>query len=179
MIRRSVLASPTGANTWRLGATRIPIGLWPETPTPAIPTRWTVASRPKAPAQLPVDIFTTADEAVIRAALPGVDPEQIEISVHQNTVTIGAQLPAMSGSDTDRVTWLVSELGGGALQRTLRLPFDIQADQVEAQFANGMLQIVLPKPQTEKPHRISVQVRPELNYELEAGENEEGTFAAD
>ena len=126
-----------------------------------------------------MDVFTTANEAVIRAALPGVDPEHIEISVHQNTVTISAQLPAMNSSEADRVTWLVSELGGGPLRRTIRLPFEVQAQQVEAQFANGMLQIALPKPEAEKPHRISVHVRPGLEYELGASENEQGAFAAD
>lgn len=179
MIRRTVLASPTGANAWRVGAATIPVGLWPQPPTPTLPTRWTVAARPKAPAQLPVDVFTTADEAVIRAALPGVDPEQIEISVHQNTVTISSQLPTLKSSEADRVTWLVSELGGGSLQRTIQLPFQIEEQEVEAQFANGMLQIVLPKHEAEKPHRISVQVRSDLNYQLRAGENEAGAFAAD
>ena len=179
MIRRTILASPTGASVRRFAPTADPFGLWSQIPAPVFTSRWAVETRPKAPTQLPVDVFTTTNEAVIRAALPGVDPEQLELSIHQNTVTIQAELPTIKSSEADRVTWLVSELGGGTLQRTIRLPFEVDADRVEAQFANGMLQIVLPKPEAEKPHRITVQVRPELEYELTAGNQEEESFAAD
>jgi HSP20 family protein len=128
---------------------------------------------------LPVDVFATAEEAVIRAALPGVHPDEIEVSVFQNTVTISAQLPNRNKPEADRVTWLVAELGTGSFQRTIRLPFEIDEQHVEAQFANGMLQLVLPKVEAEKPHQIPVQVRTELNYELESGVSEEESFAAD
>jgi HSP20 family protein len=130
--------------------------------------------------QLPIDAFTTSDEAVIRAALPGVNPNDIEVSVFQNTVSISAQLPAQQKPDAEPMTWLVAELGTGSFQRSIRLPFQVDEARVEAQYANGMLQLVLPKVEAEKPHRISVQARPELTYELAAGEtSEQESFAAD
>jgi HSP20 family protein len=145
-----------------------------------LPTRWSVTPQPKAVTQLPIDAFTTADQAVIRAALPGVNPDDIEVSVVQNIVSISAQLPAQQKPDAEQMTWLVSELGNGSFQRSVRLPFQVDEDRVEAQYANGMLQLVLPKVEAEKPHRISVQVRPELSYELAAGERKEDeSFAAD
>ena len=179
MIRRTVIATPVNAGTRGVGFPAFPVGFWPQSSAAALPSRWTVGALPKTPAQLPVDVFTTENEAVVRAALPGVDPEHIEISAHQDTVTISAQLPDTKTVEADNITWLVAELGCGAFQRTIRLPFQIQEEQVEAQFANGLLQIVLPKHEAEKPHRISVQVRQDLKYELGAGESEKGTFAAD
>lgn len=128
---------------------------------------------------LPVDVFTSKDQAVIRAALPGVHPEQIDVSVYQNTVTISAELPPAAAYQSDQVTWHISELGRGTLQRTIRLPFPIEEENVEAQFANGMLQLILPRLEADKPHRIPIEVRPELTHELTAGEGGEESFAAD
>jgi HSP20 family protein len=147
---------------------------------PPFATRWATVPQPKAVSQLPIDVFTGSEQAVVRAALPGVHPEQIEVSVYENTVTISAQLPARTTPDGEQVTWLVAELGSGSFQRTIQLPFQIEEQKVEAEFANGLLQLTLPKVEAEKPHRISIQVRPELNYELGSGESEEDeSFAAD
>ncbi len=179
MIRRTVLTSPAGRHI-AYSATNTPAFVWPQTPVPTFSTRWSAVPRPKAASPLPIDVFTGSDQAVIRAALPGVRPEDIEVSVYENTVTIAAQLPARSTPESEHVSWLVAELGTGSFQRTITLPFQIQEQEVEAEFANGLLQLTLPKVEAEKPHRISIQVRPELNYELGSGESQEDdSFAAD
>lgn len=179
MIRRTVLTSPTGRRI-ALGTANAPVSIWPQMPVPQFSTRWSAAPQAKAAGPLPVDVFTASDQAVIRAALPGVNPEDVEVSVYENTVTISAKLPTRSTPDGQQVTWLVAELGSGSFERTIRLPFQIEEEQVEAQFANGLLQLILPKVEAEKPHRVSIQVRPELTYELGSGESEEdASFAAD
>jgi HSP20 family protein len=178
MIRRTLLASPTGRRA-RLSTTPLPVSIWPQTPVPPFPTRWSVTLQPKAVTQLPIDAFTTAEEAVIRAALPGVNPENIEVSVYQNMVSISAQQSTHDKPEGEQLTWLVAELGNGSFQRTIRVPFQVDEERVEAQYANGMLQLVLPKVEAEQPHRISVQVRSELSYELTVGETQEEPFAAD
>jgi HSP20 family protein len=179
MIRRTVLVSPTGARTRKVSGAAIPVSFWPQAPVPPLPSRWTQPAQPTMAPALPVDVFTTDEQAIIRAALPGVHPEQIEVSVHQNMVRIEAQLPASSAYQSDQVTWHISELGRGSLVRTIQLPFRIEEQGVEAQFANGMLQLILPRLETDKPHRVSVQVRPELTHELTAGEGGDEAFAAD
>lgn len=75
MIRRTVLSAPTGR---RARLSTPPVSIWPQTPVPPFPTRWSVTPQPKPVTPLPIDAFTTSDEAVIRAALPGVNPEAIE-----------------------------------------------------------------------------------------------------
>ena len=179
MIRQTVRTTPTRYGNQRYSAFAVPVSFWPQATAPSLPNRGSSPSQSKSGLQLPVDVFTTEDEAVVRAALPGVHPESIDVSVSRNTVTIRAELPALQAPDAARITWMVSELGGGTVQRTIRLPFQIEEEAVEAQIANGMLQLVLPKIEAEKPHRITIQVRPELNYELEAGESDEESFAAD
>ena len=179
MIRRTVLTSPTGRRI-AIGAANAPVAVWPQMPVPPLSTRWSATPQPKAASPLPVDVFTATDQAVIRAALPGVNPEDVDVSVFENTVTISAKLPTRSMPDGEQVTWLVAELGTGSFERTIRLPFQIEEEQVEAQFANGLLQLILPKVEAEKPHRVSIQVRPELTYELGSGESQEdAAFAAD
>jgi HSP20 family protein len=179
MIRRTVLTAPTGRRI-ALSTANVPVSVWPQTPLPSFSTRWSTAPQPKAASQLPIDVFTGSDQAVIRAALPGVHPEQIEVSVYENTVTISAQLPTRNTPEGEQVTWLVAELGTGSFQRTIQLPFQIEEQEVQAEFANGLLQLILPKVEAEKPHRISIQVRPELSYELGSGESQEDeSFAAD
>jgi HSP20 family protein len=177
MIRRTVFTAQ-GVPQTRRGATgAFPVHIWPQASIPAFPTRWTTPAPARTAVELPVDVFTTSDAAIIRAALPGVDPEQLEVSVYRDTVTIGAQYPAMPAPEGESVTWLVSELGSGTYKRTIRLPFQIEEQQVTAEFANGLLQLTLPKIEAEKPHRVAVQVRPGLTYELGAGDDE--SFAAD
>ena len=179
MIRRTVLTSPTGRRV-ALGSANVPVSLWPQMAAPPFSTRWVASPRPKAASQLPVDVFAASDQVVIRAALPGVHPDDIEVSVHENMVTISAQLSGRTTPDGEQVTWLVAELGSGSFQRTITLPFQIEEQKVEAELANGLLQLTLPKVEAEKPHRISIQVRPEPNYELGSGEQqEEESFVAD
>ena len=85
-----------------------------------------------------------------------------------------------STPEGEQVTWLVAELGTGSFQRTIQLPFQIDEQKVEAEFANGLLQLILPKVEAEKPYRVSIQVRPELSYELGSGATQEDeSFAAD
>lgn len=178
MIRRTVLSTPTGRVAF--SAASAPNPTWPQVPVPPFPTRWSVIPQTKAARQLPIDVFTSSDRAVIRAALPGVHPDGIEVAVHENTVTISAQHPSRSTPAGEQVNWLVAELGNGTFQRTIQLPFEIEEQRVEAEFANGLLQLVLPKVEVEKPHRIAIQVRPELSYELDSGESQEDeSFAAD
>ncbi len=179
MIRRTVLTSPAGTRARKMSGATIPVSFWPQTPRAAFEARPANPARiPLAPA-LPVDVFTSSDRAVVRAALPGVHPEQIDVSVYRNTVTIRAEQPSAANWQSDQITWHVAELGHGSLERTIRLPFLVEEQNVEAQFANGMLQLSLPRLEADKPHRISVQVRPDLSPELTAGDSEEESFAAD
>lgn len=180
MIRRTILTSQGAPKMQRRASAAFPTTFWSPGSAFAAPTRWATPVPPRATSELPVDVVTTNDQAIIRAALPGVDAEHLEVSVYRDTVSIAAQLPAMPTPEGEGATWLVSELGRGAFKRTIRLPFQIEEGSVVAEYSNGLLQLTLPKVEAEKPRRISVQVRSDPSYELEAGErHQDETFAAD
>lgn len=103
---------------------------------------------------LAIDLDGTPDHFVIRTMLPGVPPEDVDITCHESTVTIRATVPPVErGQD---VTPLVRELGVGAFARTVRLPDPIDADKVETSFADGILTLVLPKAEWSKPKKIAI-----------------------
>ncbi|MDQ2785527.1 MAG: Hsp20/alpha crystallin family protein [Chloroflexota bacterium] len=103
---------------------------------------------------LPVDLDGSADRFVIRAMLPGVKPEDVDITCHESTLTIRATVtPVARGDD---VTPLVRELGVGTFARTVRLPDPIDAERVETTLVDGILTLTLPKAEWSKPKKITV-----------------------
>jgi HSP20 family protein len=87
------------------------------------------------------------------AELPGVDKDELEVQVHQDTLTLrGGRPPA-----TDRPqAYHRRERRSGAFTRTLQLPYRIDPERIEAQLENGMLRLSLPRPSEDKPRRIAV-----------------------
>ena len=108
---------------------------------------------------IPLDVFETEDAVVMLAAVPGIAPEQIEITVNQGTVTLSGQVPNVAESESGkRATWHLHELPSGKFRRTLTLPFEIDAARAEANFEHGMLRLQLPKAEAAKPRQIKVTV---------------------
>lgn len=90
------------------------------------------------------------------AEVPGVEKDQLEISVTGSTFTLSGSRKtpeAESGSPIHRL-----ERFGGEFRRTLDLPFDIESDQVKASLRNGILQVRLPRAERDKPRKIQVEV---------------------
>jgi len=124
--------------------------------TAETPTRRTLSSRAWV-ASVPVDVYSTSDHAVVIAALPGLSPDDVEISVHQNTVTISGALRNVAESDDAKdATWYVSELSSGDFRRSITLPFHVDADRTTAWSENGILRITLPKVESAKARKITV-----------------------
>lgn len=108
---------------------------------------------------LPLDIYETPDAVVMLAAVPGIDPEAIEITVNQSTVTLSGQVPnAAESEDGTGATWYVHELPHGRFRRTLTLPVELDAAGAEATFQHGMLRLRLPKAERAKPRQIKVTI---------------------
>lgn len=93
-----------------------------------------------------------------QVALPGVAPDNIELTVRQNTLTVKVSLPEPLSEDLRKnATYLLREFGAGEYTRTVTLPKDVDADVVEAHCENGILTIVVPIAQHAQPRRIAVQ----------------------
>ncbi len=107
-------------------------------------------------ARLPLDVRTTSDALVVEAALPGVKPEDVEITVENGTLTIRAEDRAeRSGEESG---WLLREISHGTVMRTVTLPTGLEADKAEATFEHGVLTLHIPRAERVKPRQI--QIRP-------------------
>jgi HSP20 family protein len=107
-------------------------------------------------ARLPLDVRSTADSLLVEADLPGIRPEDVDITVENGTLTIRAE-DSSERSETQG-DWLVREIARGGVMRTVTLPTGLEADKAEATFENGVLKLRIPKAEQVKPRQI--QIRP-------------------
>ncbi len=117
-------------------------------------------------ARLPLDVRTTPDDLLVEAALPGVKPEDVDITVDNNTLTIRAEdRSERSGEESG---WLVREIARGSVMRTVTLPTGLEAEKTEATFEHGVLRLRIPRAEQVKPRQI--QIRPMTGGEAAAVE---------
>jgi HSP20 family protein len=107
---------------------------------------------------VPIDVYATPDEAVVIAAVPGLNPEHLEITYTDNTLTLFGSVPgAVDSEQSKNATWYVHELWSGQFQRTVTLPFEVDAGKAEASFEHGIVRITLPKAEWAKPQKIAIK----------------------
>ena len=106
------------------------------------------------PDSIPIDLVDHDDNFEIRAALPGVKPEDVEVTVQGERVTVRAEL--RGGEEQRGENWLMREHHYGQLQRSITLPTPVSSDNTEAHMENGVLLLRLPKLQGEHARRIAV-----------------------
>jgi HSP20 family protein len=92
---------------------------------------------------------------VIQFALPGVDPKAVEVSLMDNFLTVKGERKA--NHDPTGKDYFVREVAYGAFQRSVTLPEGVDAAQVEAKYANGMLEVRVPAPRAATPRMIEVK----------------------
>jgi HSP20 family protein len=108
------------------------------------------------PASYPVmNVWSNEDGAVVTAELPGVEAEDIEISVVGDTLTLSGNRPADELEDGEK--FHRRERGYGKFNRSFKLPFRIETDQIEASFDKGVLHISVPRSEADKPKKIDVK----------------------
>lgn len=113
--------------------------------------------RPGAGAEEPaLDMYQTADDVVIKASLPGVKPEDVDVTITGDTVTIKGE--TKTEEEIKREDYLYQERRYGAFSRSVRLPGSLQTDKAEAVFENGVLKLTIPKAEESKPKTVKVKV---------------------
>ena len=116
------------------------------------PTAWSgVAAGQLA---VPVDLWETKDAYHLRADLPGLTPEDLEINVTGDTVQLSGEQRTQTDASNDG--WLRQERRTGKFQRTFTLPMQIESSNVSATFTNGVLELVLPKAESVKPKTVKI-----------------------
>jgi HSP20 family protein len=103
--------------------------------------------------RLPLDVFTTPEEIVIVASLPGLTPDEVNIVINGDRLTIRGELrPPL-----ENVDYLFQERAYGPFSRTLTLNVPVNTEQAEAAFENGVLTLTLPKAEESKRKTIEVK----------------------
>ncbi len=102
--------------------------------------------------RLPLDAYVTPEEIVVMANMPGVKPEDVEITLEGDTLTIRGKRPG----PLENVNYVLQERNYGEFQRTLTINVPVDADKAEAKFENGLLVLSIPKAEAVKPKTIQV-----------------------
>jgi len=111
------------------------------------------ANRPWSPA---VDIFETEDAVTLKADLPDVKTEDIDIRVENGTMTLKGS--RKFEKDENAKGYHRIERSYGEFVRSFAVPSSVETDKVEAQYKNGVLTITLPKKETAKPRQVKVAI---------------------
>lgn len=104
---------------------------------------------------LPLDVLSTEEALVITANVPGVDPEDVDISIEGDTLTIRGEFKRNDAQPSDNL--LMQERYHGPFRRVLTLNIPVQADKAEAVFKDGVLTLTLPKADKIRPKVIKVK----------------------
>jgi len=105
----------------------------------------------------PVDIYQTEHELVVRASVPGVQPDDLQIAVLNGVLSLKGEHKTQEQRE-DKGQWLRQEIRYGAFERSFELPFPVQADKAAANFEHGILTVRLPKAEEAKPKQIKINV---------------------
>ncbi|MBN1431060.1 MAG: Hsp20/alpha crystallin family protein [Anaerolineae bacterium] len=104
-----------------------------------------------------LDMYETNDAVVVKAAIPGIKSEDINITISGELLTIQGE--TRQEEETKESTYYIREQQYGTFSRTLNLPTAVVADKAEAEFENGILKLTLPKAEEVKPKVISVKAK--------------------
>ena len=113
--------------------------------SPAPLSRWNPA----------VDVYQDKEQFTVVLELPGLKKEEIEISLHDDTLTISGERKREESSEQEFLT----ERSYGKFQRSFILPTAVDAEKVKASYKDGLLQVVLPKGEEVKPKQIEVALK--------------------
>jgi HSP20 family protein len=102
----------------------------------------------------PVNIFEKKGDLVIVAELPGIKKESLQLQVKENTVKLAGERTINYG---DNISYHRVERNSSKFDRTLKLPINVEADKVKAEYKDGLLVIFLPRAESDKPRQITIQ----------------------
>jgi len=104
-----------------------------------------------------LDVYQTPSEIVVKAALPGVKPEDVNIDITGDTLTIKGESKAEQ--EVKREDYLYQERRYGAFSRSVLLPGGLKSDKAEATIEDGVLTLTIPKAEEVKPKAIKVKAK--------------------
>lgn len=113
--------------------------------------------RPEGASFPAVDMYETEGEVMVKASLPGMKPEEVDITITGNALEIRGE--TKEETEEKRGDYYYKERSYGSFQRSLTLPVEIKANEAEATFENGVLMLKLPKAEQAKARQIKIQAK--------------------
>jgi HSP20 family protein len=102
----------------------------------------------------PMDLVETDDHLVLRADLPGLDSDDVNIEVKDGVLTVSGERKTEHEERADGFYRVERAFGG--FSRSMSLPQDVDAERIDASFDKGVLEVRIPKPEERKPHRVEI-----------------------
>lgn len=103
-----------------------------------------------------LDVIQRPDEIVVKASVPGVKPDTIDLSIEDNILTIRAE--RKPDFEDEQSVYLIQERPAGSFYRALRLPETVDANKIQSTYENGVLTINLPKAEEKKKKQIKIEI---------------------
>lgn len=123
-------------------------------PSPMLGERWPFPMvSMKAPS---LDVFEEKDEIVVKADLPGMSKDEIEVTVTENVVTIKGE--KKKEEEVKEKDYYRRERSYGSFVRSVELPSEVKSEQIKANFKDGVLEIRMPKTEEAKKKAVSVKI---------------------
>ena len=108
---------------------------------------------------MPVDMYQTENEVVVKAPMPGVKADDVDVSITDDVLTISGETKIEN--QVKREDYMVQERRYGKFYRQIALPTMVEAEKAQANFEDGVLTLTLPKAERVKPRTIKVNAKPE------------------
>ena len=106
-----------------------------------------------------MDVAERGDAYVVQAELPGVSPEQVEVSFERNVLTIrGTKSAGFDVGNEEELRVFAAERAHGGFERSVRLPEFVDADRISATYDRGVLAVTVPKAEAAQPRKITIDV---------------------
>ena len=103
-----------------------------------------------------VDMYQTDDEIVVKASLPGIKADEVQINVTGDVLTLKGEV---KHEEKNNRSWHIREQRWGSFQRSVALPTNVVSDKAKAEFENGILTITLPKAEEVRPRAITINAK--------------------
>jgi len=105
---------------------------------------------------LAVDVSENEDDYTVKASVPGINPDDLEITMEDGVLTIKGEIK--ESEEISKEQYHVRERRYGSFSRNVRFPVDVNADEIHASYEQGVLTLIVPKAEVVKPKRISINV---------------------
>ncbi len=112
---------------------------------------------PLSAANLAIDMYETKDDVVVKAALPGIKPEEVEVTITGDMLTIRGE--SKEENEVKEENYVRKERRFGSFSRCVTLPDGLKTDKADATFENGVLTLKIPKTEESKPKTIRVKTK--------------------